>query len=237
MIDEIFSNYSYLPFLPLPRQIGLQWMDEGKEDVCVWWVWSGVLSPGFGGELDEPLLEPTGIKGRTVRPKHCPLLCPSPLLTPIVFASLSYLIRHPLTSICNSNENQTPTLPISTPSLPFPATTTRRQRRKAAEIKASGIRRLRESPHQKRDIMLLEDEIVRWPSEVRLKKKSSLSFCVATIEVFSYSERVTIWCWLSNRSRNLITPTGGLISGWSWPLSSPSMFGEKVMVLLSPQGL
>lgn len=150
-------------------------MDEGKEDVCVWWVWSGVLSPGFGGELDEPLLEPTGIKGRTVRPKHCPLLCPSPLLTPIVFASLSYLIRHPLTSICNSNENQTPTLPISTPlclSLPQQPG----DRRKAAERKASGIRRLRESPHQKRDIMLLEDWIVRWPSEVRLKKKKRALF-------------------------------------------------------------
>lgn len=78
MIDWIFSNYSYQSFLPLPRPIGLQKMVEEKEEVCAWGVWLGVFSPGFGGELDEPLMEPTGITGRTGRPKHSTLPISSP---------------------------------------------------------------------------------------------------------------------------------------------------------------
>lgn len=65
-----------------------------------------------------------------------------------------------------------------------------RERRKEAEGKASEVKKVGESPYQKRDIMLLVDWIVRWPSEGR--KKWSLLFWVATTELFSHSERITL---------------------------------------------
>lgn len=45
---------------------------------------------------------PAGIKDGALGAKH------RPLLTSIVLASASYLIRNPMAPICNSNENQTP---------------------------------------------------------------------------------------------------------------------------------
>lgn len=63
------------------------------------------------------------------------------LLCPIVLSTPSYLIGHPLTPICNSNENQTPALPTFTPLCKIPATTTRRNRpRRKEAMKKAPIR-------------------------------------------------------------------------------------------------
>lgn len=46
--------------------LGAGWREE-KEEYCLVW------SSGRCGELDETLLRPTGIKSRTLSPKHPPL--------------------------------------------------------------------------------------------------------------------------------------------------------------------
>lgn len=81
----------------------------------------------------------------------------SALLSTIVLTSPSYLIGHPLTPICNSNENQTPALPTFTP---FCRLLPRQQgekdrHKKAVERKVSEVKRIGESVYQQRDIMLL----------------------------------------------------------------------------------
>lgn len=104
--------------------LGAGWREEKDECYLVW-------PPGCCGELDETLLRPTGIKGRTFRPKR------RPLLASIVLASASYLIGNPMASICNSNENQTPVPSTLAPALHICAAATggRRRRRKAAQRK------------------------------------------------------------------------------------------------------
>lgn len=92
----------------------------------------------------------------------------------------------------------------------------KRHRQKEIERKASEEKSVGESPYLEEGYYVtagLGDLMVRWPSEDR--KKWSLSFWVAATEVFSHSERTTIWCWLSYWTGDLITPAGGLTSLWS----------------------
>lgn len=137
---------------------------------------------------------------------HCSCLSPS------------YLIRHPLTPICNSNENKTPALPTFTP-LCKSLHHNNKEKTEKGEVKKVWDRG---SPYQKKILCYC------WPARLDCqmakhgkKKKWSLSLVVASTAIFSHSERVRVRCKLSA----CWGATGvGIISSWEvWFWGNPRL--------------
>lgn len=159
----------------------------------------GFPSPGCGGELDEPWLYPTGIKGSTVIPKHRHLLSSlllfSPPPSPIVLASLLLIWSgiHSLLFAILMKIRHLPCQPSPLSADPCHNNKERKTEKKRGREKSEWGEESGREPLSEKGYYVtagLVDWIVRWPSEGR--KKCSLSFWVATTEVFSHSERVTI---------------------------------------------
>lgn len=132
--------------------------------------WRGGPIPWVWWWGRKALAVPTGIKGSKARLKHSPLLC-SALLSSPPLTSASYLIGHPLTVICNSNENQTPALPtISTLCRSLPQQHGPKEKKGGREKSKWCESEWWRDPYQKRGYYVtggLVDWTVRWPGKGR----------------------------------------------------------------------